>query len=191
MGSACQLLNRNTCKPLRVHFEFFSLSKGGKQDTGREGERQRQTSTGRENLGFSFHFKVGRRSKMNGDNRKRDIDRKTGKAKRDWGLWLVGRIMACTDSTMLVLSIFSSPLPHLSNGLAGSSLNWVPMATARLAARATLFPDAVWKWQGSQKATSERWVSVRVSVCLTVLLSKSISQYQRHWILLVFSVDQM
>lgn len=47
------------------------------------------------------------------------------------------------------------PLPHLSDGLAGGSLNWVPMATARLAARAALFPDAVWKWQGSQKATSE------------------------------------
>jgi len=29
------------------------------------------------------------------------------------------------------------------------------MAAARLAAGETLYPDAVWKWQGSQKATSE------------------------------------
>lgn len=72
--------------------------------------------------------------------------------------------MGClsTEPTLsLCLRIINPPLPHLSDGLAGGSLNWVPMATARLAARATLFPDAVWKWQGSQKATSEHRLSAR------------------------------
>lgn len=73
-----------------------------------------------------------------------------------------------TESTLtLGFSHLQIPPPHLSDGLAGGSLNWVPMATARLAARATLFPDAVWKWQGSQKATSEHRLSAR-AVCLPV-----------------------
>lgn len=101
-----------------------------------------------------------------------------GKVKRNRGLWLVGWIMALirgvqalNPHSRCVFASSNPPLPHLSDGLAGGSLNWVPMATARLAARATLFPDAVWKWQGSQKATSEHrnlcegFLSVWPSVC--------------------------
>lgn len=55
-------------------------------------------------------------------------------------------------------------------GGSGASSSSVPVATGRLAARATLLPDAV--WQRSQKATSERRrpcqassVSVPPSLC--------------------------
>lgn len=67
-------------------------------------------------------------------------------------------------------------------GGSGASSSSVPVATGRLAARATLLPDAV--WQRSQKATSERRrpcqassVSVPPSLCqLAQELEKEKSQ---------------
>lgn len=95
MGSACQLLNRNTCKPLRVHFEFSSLSYGGKRDTEGETARDRR-QLGEKNLGFSSHLKQlqsQQQRESNWDNSNRDRKKNTRKVKRLWGLWLVGRMM--------------------------------------------------------------------------------------------------
>lgn len=171
MGGACQLLNRDTCKPLRVHFELFFCSLKGETS---ETQRERQPGTGvisetKCRILISLkRLQRRRQNERNGDNRNRDINTKHWESEDTLGTLICGMddsnkrgVSGQTLHSRLVATSSNPPFPHISDGLAVDSLNWVPMATARLAARATLFSDAVWMWQGSQKATSEHRLSVR------------------------------